>query len=120
MGGNTSTGTCGNVGGGAVVSPPTTDCPKDDSMASGTEKDCDEVEGEVISKPDDEVLGGTIDAAPEDTVLGERITDDGSDVAAERAAGRTLPFTGASLLAFLGVALGLIASGFLFWRKDRT
>jgi hypothetical protein len=122
MGGNTSTGTCGNVGGGAVVAPTETDCPKDDSMASGSEKDCDEVEGEVISKPDDEVLGGTIDAAPEDTVLGERISDEGSDadVAAERSSGQTLPFTGASLLAFLGIALGLITSGFLFWRKDRS
>jgi hypothetical protein len=68
------------------------------------------------------VLGDSLDA--EDEVLGERVTNEGSDVAgedvaAERSSGQVLPFTGASLLAFLGIALGLITSGFLFWRKDR-
>ncbi|MGH2808329.1 MAG: hypothetical protein ACRDKT_13750 [Actinomycetota bacterium] len=115
---------CAEVGGGAVVAPTTTECPKQDEMPSATKAECDEVLAhDAIGPGEDEVLGDTLAG---DEVLGERITNesDSSDavapaVAAERSAGQVLPFTGAALLAFLGIAVGLIASGVLFWRKGR-
>ena len=76
-------------------------------------KDCEE----------DDVLGRTDEAAPKplarpDTVLGNVIQRSGPQVAAEQSqpAAAVLPFTGADLTIFAGIALGLILAGTLALR----
>ena len=78
-------------------------CPKAETMGASSGCDTPEVLGELIHA-DDEVAADTVAAAP-----------------AERAAGRVLPFTGGNVTAFvyLALALGLVGSGLLFWRRQR-
>ena len=94
--------------------PETPEAPEDEG---------DDVEGS-IDDVDNPGVDGDVDGAVESDVLGERITSDeapgaAAPAVAERAAteGSALPFTGASILAFLALAGGLIASGVLFYRS---
>jgi hypothetical protein len=74
--------------------------------------------------PTDEEPDVREDDAEPDVVLGGQLRQDDTTVAAERQTtevlGAVLPFTGASILSFLGAALSLIAAGLLALRSRRT
>ena len=111
----TSAGTCGTsaptpgpneVLGDEPVEPK--DCPIE-TMASD-EKDCEAVLGEVIGNGDD---------SPADDVEAGGVGP--SDAAAERPAlGAAMPFTGANLVLFLVLALGLLGVGVALFRTRRN
>ena len=90
--------------------------------------DADEMVGDAkVCDEEDDVLGSHLenDSDVEDDVLGTTITNDEGDAAAPAAAeresnGSALPFTGAAILSILALAVGLVGSGFLFLRRDRT
>jgi hypothetical protein len=74
--------------------------------------------------PTDEEPEVREDDAEPDVVLDGLLREDDTTVAAERQTtevlGAVLPFTGASILSFLGAALSLIAAGLLALRSRRT
>lgn len=86
--------------------PPTVVCPV------GTDKAGQPMPDGDVRKCNDDVLGGIIDKdKPDDEVLGEP--------PAERAPGKLLPFTGASLIAYLVLALELMGAGALIMRARK-
>ena len=106
------------VGGEVIVEVPT--CEEIMGSKEACEPEVPEVDGTVEESTDTpEVLGELIHG--DDEVAAEAVDADTVAAApAERAAGRVLPFTGGAVLLYIGLALGLIGSGLLFWRKERA
>ena len=126
---------------------PCTETMPSGTTVCGDDVEGDEVKDGSISKPcvEDATMGADEsaecdDATTEDDVLGSILRNEGSDsegaevmgdtitneddvapaAAAEREAGAALPFTGAQILSILALGGGLIGSGYLFVRRDRS
>jgi hypothetical protein len=107
---------------------PTTPCVDDEAMEDDEEcKPGEEILGGVISRPATPELDvAATDEEPE--VLGERLAQGQpaeAGAAAQRGAsflGQTLPFTGAALLSYGAIAVGLLlaGAGLLTTRKSRA